>query len=291
MSDIRILHNSSYKFSFGDVNFQVDIDDSLSPMLRNQDFPITKDKVLHTHPYYELFFIFENETEIVFEKSTQKYNNYIVCLPPNLKHYTLRSVDYRILFSYNSKKDSKNDFKKFISEYLASGSLCQMPITTSGLEEYLKDLCNLFYNQQSELDTEVIVSIIKCIFYRIYSLYIKNASKIKQNYSTNESRYITISSLISKCTTSENNLTIATIANALCLSQKQTSRLIFKYYGKSLSEVITDEKLDYAVYLLKNTNHPIYDIALECNFNSYSYFCYQFKKKFGCVPLQYRKEK
>lgn len=288
---MRRHSNSSYKFTFGDINFQVDIDDSLSSELRNKDFPVTKDKVLHSHPFYELFFFFEEEAEIVFEKGTKKYKNQVVCLPPGLKHYTLRLSDYRIIFSYNSKNDSKTSFKSFISEFLASDSLCNIPIAMPSLKEYLKELCELFYNQQNELDNDVIISILKCIFHRIYSLYVKNTSSKKQNYSTNESRYITVLSLISKCTSRESNVTISTIAEALCLSQKQTSRLILKYYGKPLSEVITDEKLNYAVYLLKNTNHSIYDIAFECNFHSYSYFCFQFKKKFGCVPLQYRKEK
>lgn len=288
---MRRNSNSSYKFSFGDVNFQVDIDESLSSELRNKDFPITKDKVLHSHPYYELFFIFNDDTEIVFEKETKRFTNHIVCLPPNMRHYTLRSLDYRILFSYNSKNDAKGGFKNFISKFLAAEELCLIPIDTSGLEEYLKELCELFYNQQNDLDSEVIVSLLKCIFHRIYSLYIKTTSAKKQGYSANESRYITVNSLISKCTSRESNITISTIAEALCLSKKQTSRLIDKYYGKTLSEVITDEKLNYAVYLLKNTNHSIYDIAFECNFHSYSYFCFQFKKKFGCVPLQYRKEK
>ena len=288
---MRGYSNSSYKFAFGDVNFQVDIDDSLSSELRKNNSLVTKEKLLHSHPFYELFFFFEEGAEIVFEKETKKYQNTGVCLPPGLKHYTLRSRDYRILFSYSSKNDSKNSFKSFISEFLASKSLCHIPIDTPSLKEYLKELCELFYSRQNELDNEAIISILKCIFHRIYSLYVKNSSEKKQNYFTNESRYITVQSLISDCTSRENNVTISTIADSLCLSKKQTARLILKYYGKPLSEVVTDEKLNYAVYLLKNTNHSIYDIAIECNFHSYSYFCFRFKKKFGCVPLQYRKGK
>ena len=282
-------YNASYKFSFGEISFQVDIDETLSSEVIKKDFPVTKAKVLHDHPFYELFFVFDDEMEIVFEKETKKFKNSIVCLSPNTKHYTVRSSDYRILVSYNTKHEAKSGFEGFITHFFGNESVRHIPTVSSGLSAYLKELCNIFYNQKSELDREAIISLLKCILHNIYSLYTDNGSINNQGYFTNESRYIIISSLITGCTTSGNEITISTLADALCLSKKQTSRLISKYYGKSLTEIITDEKLKYAAYLLKHTDFSIYDIAFESNFHSYSYFCRRFKEKFGCLPLNYRK--
>ena len=280
--------NSSYSFTFGDVSFEVDIDESLTR--RGEWNTLTaKSKILHSHPYYELFFIFDEETQIVFENERQKYKSSIVCLSPEVRHYTLRSNDYRILFSYSKKSGSRGGFCAFITDFLATGGVSHIVAEDSGLQKYLEELRDVFYNQKSELDGEVIVSLLKCIFYRAYSLYTADANAKNPCYSSKESRYIVICALVSECTTRDTDITVGDVAEALCLSKKQASRLIYKYYGKPLSEVITDEKLNYAAYLLKNTAHPVCDIALECNFNSYSYFCHRFKKRFGCAPLQYRK--
>ena len=282
--------NASYKFSCGEINFQFDIDQTLSLNKSLSNYVVSDDKDFHNHPFYEIFFVFDNEMKIVFENDTKTYKNCVICLPPNTKHYSIRSTDYRILFSYNKKNTKKGIFENFISNVFATENLCQIPFISSGLNGYLKELCKVFYNQKTDLDQEIIVSLIKCILYDIYSLYASNESTTQKDYYLNESRYISISSLIKKCTSKENDITIATIADALCLSKKQTARIISKYYGKTLAEVITEEKLNYATYLLKNTNLSIYDIAFESNFNSYSYFCRCFSKKFGCLPLRYRKD-
>ena len=287
------VNTSSHRFSFGEINFQVDIDDSLSAERRTSDLSSFKAKALHAHPYYELFFVFDGETEIVFENSSAKYTSSVICLAPGVRHYTLRSSDYRILFSFGKKTGGGGDFEDFVTKFLTSGEIAHIPVTKPELRGYLRELCDIFYGQKNELERSVITSLLSCIFYRIYSLYTEythSERSKKQDYFTGESRYITISSLISSSTSRDSDITVATVARALCLSEKQASRLIIKYYGKPLSEVITDEKLNYAAYLLKNTDHPIYDIAFESNFHSYSYFCNRFKKRFGCLPLAYRKD-
>ena len=285
---MNIILNASYKFTFGDISFQVDLDESLLSSKRTRSYS-AKENAFHSHPFHEIFFVLDGETEIVFENGVRRYQGCIVCLPPNVRHYTKRSSDYRILFSYRKKSGACDSFGKFISEILASSDINQIPITSQGLRGYLEELCDVFYNRKNELDSEVISSILKCIFYSIYSSYSNSETMKKQDYLTSESRYIIISSIIAGCTTQGNEITLATVADALCLSHKQTSRLIFKYYGRSLSEVVTDEKLNYAAYLLRNSDLSIYDIAFESNFHSYSYFCQLFKRKFGCLnsPLNF----
>lgn len=286
------IFTASYQFAFGEINFQVDIDETLYAQKKLQDYPVTLYKSLHQHPFFELFFVFDDEIETVFENGAQKHSNCIVCLPPNTRHYTIRSSDYRILFSYISNSNSKVGFEGFISDFFSTGKPCNIiiPPSESAMKEYFKELCDVFYHSKSDLDEEVIVSILQCILYRMYSLYSSTGDGLNnRNHFINESRYITISSLITRCTTKGNEITISNIADALCLSKKQTSRLIYKYYGRSLSQVITEEKLNYAAHLLRKTNISICDVALESNFNSYSYFCRCFKEKFGCMPLHYRK--
>ena len=283
------IFNASYSFTLGNINFQIDIDETLSLEKRAKEYVKSDDKDFHDHPFYEVFIIFDDEMKITFENETNKYRGCVVCIPPNVKHYSVRATDYRILFSYTRKNDLKGSFENFISNVLAPKCVCMIPNISLELGCYMKELLKLFYNQRSEVDKEVIVSLLKSVFYSIYLLYEDSVSTKQEYYYVNESRYIIISSLVKMSATRGNDITLTTVADALCLSKKQASRIVSKYYGKTLSEVVTEEKLNYAAYLLKNTAYSIYDVAFESNFHSYSYFCRRFTEKFGCVPLSYRK--
>jgi AraC-like DNA-binding protein len=47
-------------------------------------------------------------------------------------------------------------------------------------------------------------------------------------------------------------------------------------------------RIDLAVSLLRKSDAPITNIALEVSYNNYPYFTSAFKKYYGCTPSQYR---
>ena len=85
-------------------------------------------------------------------------------------------------------------------------------------------------------------------------------------------------------------ITLSDVAAALYLSEKQTSRIIIKNYGKPLSAVISDRRLTAAALLLKNTDKSVSQIAFETGFNTECRFFDLFKRKYGLTPLSYRKQ-
>lgn len=85
-------------------------------------------------------------------------------------------------------------------------------------------------------------------------------------------------------------ITLSDVAAALYLSEKQTSRIIIKNYGKPLSAVIADRRLTAAALLLKNTDKSVSQIAFETGFNTECRFFDLFKRKYGLTPLSYRKQ-
>ena len=58
----------------------------------------------------------------------------------------------------------------------------------------------------------------------------------------------------------------------------------------SLSTYITRQRIDYARYLLKNTDRSMADIASECGFFDQSHFTKSFRAVEGSPPLRYRKQ-
>ncbi|MTL76553.1 AraC family transcriptional regulator, partial [Turicibacter sanguinis] len=52
----------------------------------------------------------------------------------------------------------------------------------------------------------------------------------------------------------------------------------------------TEYRLEKSLFLLKTTNYTITEIALQCGFNSSSYFTETFRKELNCTPSDYRKK-
>ncbi|AZQ63868.1 AraC family transcriptional regulator [Flammeovirga pectinis] len=77
----------------------------------------------------------------------------------------------------------------------------------------------------------------------------------------------------------------------IMLSQRSgdhINRVIKNILHKTLTELINEERLNYAAKQLAMTNAPIKGIYTDAGFDNHSYFFRVFKKQFGITPLKYR---
>jgi two-component system response regulator YesN len=79
------------------------------------------------------------------------------------------------------------------------------------------------------------------------------------------------------------------VAAAAGLSVSRALHLFRKECGVSLSAYIARQRIDYAIYLMKNTDRSIADIASECGFFDQSHFTKTFRALEGTPPLRYRR--
>lgn len=77
-------------------------------------------------------------------------------------------------------------------------------------------------------------------------------------------------------------------AKQFSFSTTHISRILKKSVGKSFKELIHEQRLKQAVYLLKSTNIPIYAIADQIGYTNLNYFYSKFKDKCGILPKEYR---
>ena len=87
------------------------------------------------------------------------------------------------------------------------------------------------------------------------------------------------------CTT----LTLKDLAADYNRNEKHMGRLWRREMGIGFHEYCLDLKLRKAEALLRNTDSKVLDIAIECGFNTISYFNRVFFKKHGMSPTQYRR--
>ena len=281
-----LFENANYKFTLNKIKCSVEIDSSLSAVERNKIKSPLDPKTMHYHPMHELFFVFDDPIEITGPEETLVFSNCVVCVPPLVKHYSVRVSDYRILFSFNGQDNDNSGFTEFFGSCFSEQKIFSITEIRPRIRQYLEELSYLFYNRSDELKEELSIAVLKLL---LSHLYMDSKPQISTNNAVSESYCLIIGKLISESTLLTNNVTLSAVAEKLCLSEKQTSRIIRKYFNKSLSQLVTEAKLDYSVYLLNTTLLPISQVAYMSNFYSENYFYAQFKKHFGCTPLQYRK--
>lgn len=117
---------------------------------------------------------------------------------------------------------------------------------------------------------------------RKYTLLVKNHSL--RGYSTLVRRV-----LIHIDTDLAGDLSLNTHAKLLDVNPSYLSTVFKKETGYTLTEYVTDKRIEYAVFLLNSTKMPIQTIAQYCGIPDICYFSKIFKKKIGQSPTEYRK--
>ena len=86
----------------------------------------------------------------------------------------------------------------------------------------------------------------------------------------------------------DNDLRQKTIAEELYMNRSYMSTIFAAQVGRNFVEYINIVKMKRAVYLLKNTDMKVIDIAGVLNYKDMGYFLKKFKAKYGFTPSQYR---
>ena len=87
------------------------------------------------------------------------------------------------------------------------------------------------------------------------------------------------------------DITLEDLASHVHLSRHYLVHLFRNETGKTPFEFITSTRLEQAKRLLSCTNLSIAEIAIQCGFESSSYFCRRFRTAFGTTPRAFKKEK
>lgn len=86
------------------------------------------------------------------------------------------------------------------------------------------------------------------------------------------------------------DLGVETLAKRLNLNKNYLIKLFKKHLSTTPNQYILETRLLRAKILLLQTNQSVQEIAFSCGFNVPSYFTKRFKARFGCLPLEFRKQ-
>ena len=121
--------------------------------------------------------------------------------------------------------------------------------------------------------------------------YTNNIYKIEdsQEFGTPEQQFLSKFNELIKQNLDNSEFTVETLAKELSISRVQLYRKVKSIIGLSVSDYITNYKLEKAKALLNTSSMTVSEIAYRCGFSSPSYFSTSFKNKYDISPVTYRK--
>ena len=84
-------------------------------------------------------------------------------------------------------------------------------------------------------------------------------------------------------------LSLSTIAAALTVNASYLSTQFKKELGQTLTDYVTQKRIEHAVLLLNSTDRSVAAIAAQCGIPDVQYFSKIFKRRIGHSPSEYRK--
>lgn len=275
-----LINSKIFKFKLFDVSVTVTVDGSFSAKKRKQVAPLHFDW-LHYHAEYELFITGSELIKMHTEDGVYEYRDIAVCVPPRLRHRAMRNDDFRLFFDFTERGRKASEFASFMNSLTRSEPV---PLKINSSVSFCAEQLYTLLDDAENAPDEVVSAVLKMLFYNLYreNYVIKEKPRTKNE----ESYLVKIDLIIAKC---EENITLGYVAKSLGLSTRQTSRVIMKYYNSTLSELVTNQRLNVARHMLLSGEHSVSEIVEAVNFSSESYFYLQFKKKYGTTPRKYVK--
>jgi AraC family transcriptional regulator len=239
----------------------------------------------HTHPSYLFTITFDRHCRIKMNGTIYESVPATVSLiPPGIAHQELPSES---VSRYLAVMIDKTFFERQLAIYYRniSPELCAKPIAAterlvSAVKSFLEDYEDKTPGYQVLLAAAT-MTITHLLIRLLFNLTRKN-EKITSHLRVNRAiEYIN--------THYGEKITLTDLAHIACLSPSHFTRIFKNEIGCPPVEYILKTRLDMAKRMLRSGDKPVTTIALDCGFNSSSYFSHCFLRAFNTSPSQFKK--
>tara|TARA_R100000935_G_scaffold34659_1_gene55301 strand:+ start:996 stop:3629 length:2634 start_codon:yes stop_codon:yes gene_type:complete len=165
----------------------------------------------------------------------------------------------------------------------------------SNKESFIKGLeCGADLYLTKPFNYSILTQSIKSLLYNREKLryyYTNNIHKIDQVHSFGDPEQLFVRQLNQQIKTNldNTNFSVENLADALNISRVQLYRKVKAMMGISVSDYISNYRLEKAKSMFESTNYSISEIGYATGFSSPNYFSTAFKGKFGVTPGAYKK--
>ncbi len=154
------------------------------------------------------------------------------------------------------------------------------------LTHYVEMLASYRKSSQTPYDDYEQKLLLMALTYRLCSIYQQQLGEYEGAKGRKQETFVNLMKLVKQYYMRERGVSF--YADRLCLSPKYLSALAKEVSGYSVQEILFREVVRKSIFLMKNTNMTILEIASLMNFPNASAFGTFFKKQTGLSPRNYR---
>ena len=154
-----------------------------------------------------------------------------------------------------------------------------------------KRILDLLIDMYQSVDDELIYFKVQQSFFEICEIIFRNKDICVNSHNFNSLKLNTLKDMIGFIQKNYNKkITLIDIASSGNCCKSKCSAIFKELLKQSPNQYLIDYRLDRSRNLLLSTDKTILEIAIEVGFNSSSYYCEAFRKKYSTSPTQYRKK-
>ena len=256
------------------------------------DFYVKKDVYknpmpsMHFHSAFEVYYLLKGERDyFIGDRFFKITDGDLILIPPNTLHRTAGKGANRILLHFTEdfllRYFSKELIERVLGEYEPRVYRVGRA-EREGLELATSQMLALYADTPEED-----VDFAAVAFYLLEMLF--GLSKAKNNYVARSYSDQRISRIVQYINENYSKIaSIEEIADHFYISKYYLCRLFARDLGMPLVTYLNMVKVRAACVLIEREELSLTEIALQCGFNSSSYFCKVFKAEMGISPSAYR---
>jgi len=244
---------------------------------------------MHRHGTYELYYMVKGQREYFIEdRFFMVEEGDFVLIPRKVFHRTDGNGGLRYLVHF-----SDSFLRKFFAEETINGLLGRIPFLFRGEARVREQLSGILSTMLAEFrqaeETQRPQNELKLsgyVYQLLFTMAYANNTYVPHDYADER-----ITRIIQYINENYNHITdIDQIAEHFFISKYHLCRYFRKNLGIPLMAYLNTIKITRACDMMKAGCSNMTKIAMECGFNSSSYFCKVFKKERGISPTEYRKK-
>lgn len=244
---------------------------------------------MHNHRDYELYYLVKGERDYFIEDRFFKVSaGDLVLIPRNVLHRTDGEGGLRYLVHFSGHFLQKYFTPETLEQIMEKLPLVYRPEakeygrTLAILEEMLQEFSKS-QREQLPYDEALIAGY---LYQLLFTMRYCGNTYVPYDYA--DERITRIIRYINENYSQIND--IGQIAEQFFVSKYHLCRFFKKNLGIPLIAYLNTIKIREACRMIKNSNDSLTHIAMQCGFNSSSYFCKVFKNERGISPTEYRKK-
>ncbi len=251
----------------------------------------------HSHANFEFHIVFRGNfvMDIEDKKINMRPNDSVLIFPNTFHRISSQDENSAMLcFTFPIEKNDKQDesdyytiFREFVAREGEYAIVQQNPL----IGEYVRRI-NAHLNLNSVFAKETVKAFLVLLFTELLLPAFGN-SNISDTTAIETTEYDSRIQMIENYFNDHymEDISLSKLSAMLCLSERQTNRMISHAFGTEFRECLSKIRLKTAKKLLCETNNSVKDIAEAVGYQTYNGFYLAFRSKFGISPLKYREQK